>query len=360
MYQINDLLDLMIEAEASDLHLQVGQSPCLRIHGSIEPVEGPILTAEVTETIMRAITPERHLKNAQEKGNADFSFEYVNNVRFRVNVHKTKQRYGLVLRQIPSRIFSFEQTGLPEQIRELLYKPRGLFLVTGPTGSGKSTTLAALINYINENRKGNIITIEDPIEFYHNHKKCLVVQREVGSDTMSFSDALRGALREDPDVILVGEMRDLETIQAAISAAETGHLVFGTLHTTGAGETVDRIIDVFPNEAKEQVRIQLANSIQAVVAQVLCKKTGGGRVPAFEIMVRTTGIAQMIREGKTFRIASELQTNSAKGMVLLDDYLEKLYKKGLIEADEVLVFGRDTKTLKEHLALAGYVASNEE
>lgn len=349
MYEMDDLLDLMIEADASDLHIQVGQTPCLRISGSLEPVEGPVLTPEATEAMMRAITPERHLKSAQERGSADYSIEYTNNVRFRVSVLKAKRAYGMVLRQIPSSIFTFEQTGLPEPIRDLLYKPRGLFLVTGPTGSGKSTTLAALINYINEQRKANIITIEDPIEFYHPHKQSLVVQREVGSDTESFADALRGALRQDPDVILVGEMRDLETIQAAVSAAETGHLVFGTLHTTGAGETIDRIIDAFPDEAKEQIRTQLAGSIQAVIAQVLCKRVGGGRVPAFEIMVRTTGIAQMIREGKTYRIGSELQTNASKGMILLDDCLEKLYKEGLITQEEVMIYGRDTKTLDEHL-----------
>ncbi len=350
MYEISDLLDLMVEAKASDLHLQVGQSPCLRICGELEPVDGPVLTAEDTERLMLSITPERYLEKAKTQGSADFSIENKNNVRFRVSVLKAKQHFGMVLRQIPNKIFSFEQTGLPEQIRDILYRPRGLVLVTGPTGSGKSTTLAALINEINENCKANIITIEDPIEFYHQHKKSLIVQREVGSDTVSFADALRGALRQDPDVILVGEMRDLETIQAAISAAETGHLVFGTLHTTGAAETVDRIIDVFPDETKEQVRTQLAGSIQAVIAQVLCKRIGGGRIPAFEIMVITTGISQMIREGKTFRIGSELQTNSAKGMMLLDDCLERLYRQGLIAEEEVFAYGKDTKTLRDHLA----------
>ena len=255
----------------------------------------------------------------------------------------------MVLRQIPNDLFTIPQIGLPDKIKDLISRPRGLILVTGPTGSGKSTTLASLINWINEHHDGHIITIEDPIEYYHDHKQCIVTQREVGNDVGSFADAIRGALRQDPDVILVGEMRDLETIEAAVGAAETGHLVFATLHTTGAARTVDRIVDAFPADMKDQIRTQLASSVVAVISQVLCKKEGGGRIAGFEIMVTTTSISQLIRENKTYRIASDIQTGSVHGMISLDAHLLSLYNRGLISADEALTKSQDPNPMREKL-----------
>jgi twitching motility protein PilT len=263
-YEMNDLLDLVVEQGASDLHLQVGQPPTLRISGSMAPIDGPALTATDTEKLMLSITPDAHVSNVKLNGGADFGFAFGEKARFRVSVLRAKANYGLVLRQIPFKMFGLRDIGLPDKIRELLYRPRGLILVTGPTGSGKSTTLASMVNYINESRDGHIITIEDPIEYYHGHKRCVVTQREVHVDVPNFSEAIRRALRQDPDVILVGEMRDLETIEAAISAAETGHLVFGTLHTNSAAKTVDRIVDAFPANMKDMIRTQLASSLVAV------------------------------------------------------------------------------------------------
>jgi twitching motility protein PilT len=242
---------------------------------------------------------------------------------------------------------------LPDKIRELLYRPRGLILVTGPTGSGKSTTLASMINYINENRDGHIITIEDPIEYYHAHKRCVVTQREVHSDVPSFAEAVRRALRQDPDIILVGEMRDLETIEAAISAAETGHLVFGTLHTNGAAKTIDRIVDAFPANMKDMIRTQLASSIQAVISQVLCKKIGGGRIAGYEIMINTTSIASLIRENKTFRINSDIQTGANLGMITMDTHLMSLFNRELITADECVEKAQDPVLMRDKLVTGG-------
>jgi twitching motility protein PilT len=259
----------------------------------------------------------------------------------------------MVLRQIPFKIFGLRDIGLPDKVRELLYRPRGLILVTGPTGSGKSTTLAAMINYVNENRDGHIITIEDPIEYYHAHKRCVVTQREVHVDVPSFSEAIRRALRQDPDIILVGEMRDLETIEAAISAAETGHLVFGTLHTNSAAKTVDRIVDAFPANMKEMIRTQLASSLVAVISQVLCKKVGGGRVAAYEIMVNTTSIATLIRENKTFRISSDIQTGANLGMITMDTHLMSLVNRELVSPDEALEKAQDPVVMREKLVQGG-------
>ena len=309
-YEMNDLLEIVVEQHASDLHLQVGQAPTLRLSGSMTPVDGPALTPMDTENLMLAITPDTHVQNVKLNGGTDFGFAYLDKARFRVSVLKAKGNFGLVLRQIPNKMFGLREIGLPDKVKELLFRPRGLIVVTGPTGSGKSTTLASMINYINENREGHIITIEDPIEYYHDHKRCIVTQREIGVDVPNFSEAIRRALRQDPDVILVGEMRDLETIEAAISAAETGHLVFATLHTNGAAKTIDRIVDAFPSNMKDMIRTQLASSIQAVLSQVLCKKIGGGRIAAFEIMINTTSIASLIRENKTFRINSDIQTGA--------------------------------------------------
>lgn len=335
-YEMNDLLELMVDQGASDLHLQVNQSPTLRISGTMVPVEGPKLSAEGTESLMKAITSTSNQEKLKTTGGADFGFAYQNKARFRVSVLRAKGNYGIVLRQIPNDLFRLSDIGLPDKIKELISRPRGLILVTGPTGSGKSTTLASMINWINENHDGHIITIEDPIEYFHDHKKCIVTQREVGNDVTSFASALRGALRQDPDVILVGEMRDLETIEAAVGAAETGHLVFATLHTTGAARTVDRIVDAFPADMKDQMRTQLASSIIAVISQVLCKKTGGGRIASFEIMVTTTSISQLIRENKTYRIASDIQTGASRGMISLDAHLLSLFNRNLISAEEAL------------------------
>lgn len=350
---MNDLLELMCDQGASDLHLQVRQAPTLRINGAMVPVDGPKLDEQNTEDLMRAITSTAHQEQLKTQGGADFGFAYESRARFRVSVLRAKGAYGIVLRQIPNELFKLSEIGLPDTIKELISRPRGLILVTGPTGSGKSTTLASMINWINEHRDGHIITIEDPIEYYHEHKNCIVTQREVGIDVGSFADAIRGAMRQDPDVILVGEMRDLETIEAAVGAAETGHLVFATLHTTGAARTVDRIVDAFPSAMKEQMRTQLASSIVAVISQVLCRKVGGGRIASFEIMVTTTSIAQLIRENKTYRITSDIQTGASYGMIGLDAHLLSLYNRDLISADEALSKSQDPAAVKSKLIESG-------
>jgi twitching motility protein PilT len=352
-YDMNDLLELVVEQNASDLHLQVGQPPTLRVSGSMVPIDGAALTPEDTEKLMLAITPDKHQQGVKLEGGADYGFAYLEKARFRVSVLKSKGNYGLVLRQIPNKMYSLREIGLPDKVRELLYRPRGLILVTGPTGSGKSTTLASMINYINENRDGHIITIEDPIEYYHPHKHCIVTQREIGVDVPSFSEAIRRALRQDPDIILVGEMRDLATIEAAISAAETGHLVFGTLHTNGAAKTVDRIVDAFPANMKDMIRTQLASSLQAVISQVLCKKVGGGRIAGYEIMVTTTSIAALIRDNKTFRISSDIQTGANLGMITMDTHLMSLVNRELLSPDEAVEKAQDTVAMREKLLSMG-------
>jgi len=352
-YNMNDLLELVVEQNASDLHCQVGQPPTLRISGSMLPIEGEELTPFDTEQLMLAITPDHHQQHVKLNGGTDFGFAFSDKARFRVSILKSKGNYGLVLRQIPNRLFSLRDIGLPDKLKELLFRPRGLILVTGPTGSGKSTTLASMINYLNENRDGHIITIEDPIEYYHPHKRCIVTQREIGVDVPNFAEAVRRALRQDPDIILVGEMRDLETIEAAIVAAETGHLVFATLHTNGAAKTIDRIVDAFPASMKELIRTQLASSLQAVVSQTLCKKIGGGRIAAFEIMITTTSIQSLIRENKTFRITSDIQTGANLGMITLDSHLTSMYNRELITADEALERAQDTTTMREKLLASG-------
>jgi twitching motility protein PilT len=352
-YEMNDLLDLVVDQNASDLHLQVGQPPTLRLSGSMLPIDGPALTPTDTEKLMQSITPDSHISNVKLNGGADFGFAFGEKARFRVSVLRSKGNYGMVLRQIPYKMFGLRDIGLPDKIRELLYRPRGLILVTGPTGSGKSTTLASMVNYINEHRDGHIITIEDPIEYYHAHKRCVVTQREVHVDVPSFSEAIRRALRQDPDIILVGEMRDLETIEAAISAAETGHLVFGTLHTNSAAKTVDRIVDAFPANMKDMIRTQLASSLVAVISQVLCKKVGGGRVAAYEIMVNTTSIASLIRENKTFRISSDIQTGANLGMITMDTHLMSLVNRELVTPDEALEKAQDPLVMREKLVQSG-------
>ena len=349
-YEMNELLDLVVEQNASDLHLQVGLPPTLRLSGSMTPIEGDNLTPADTEKLMLSITPDSHISNVKLNGGADFGFAFGDKARFRVSVLNAKGNYGMVLRQIPYKMFSLRDLGLPDKIRELLFRPRGLILVTGPTGSGKSTTLASMINYVNENRDGHIITIEDPIEYYHNHKRCVVTQREIGSDVPSFAEAIRRALRQDPDIILVGEMRDLETIEAAISAAETGHLVFGTLHTTGAAKTIDRLVNAFPVNQQEQIRIQLSTVLQAVISQLLIPRVDKpGRVAVFEIMINTPSIAALIRDNKTFRINSDIQTGAKYGMVTLDGFLLEKYAQGMIAREEVITKSQDPVTIQQKL-----------
>src|SRR5438046_622081 len=317
--QIDRLLETTVRRNASDLHLAVGKPPTLRMHGHLRELQTKVLDSEDTTALMKSITPERIQQEFDETGSGDFGFAYGEAARFRVSIFKQKGVASLVLRRIPNNIMTFEQIGLPKMAEQICRRPRGIFLVTGPTGSGKTTTLATMINYINENFERHIITMEDPIEYYHKHKKSIVVQREVGVDVPSFPEALRRALRQDPDVMLVGEMRDLETIQSAITAAETGHLVFGTLHTTGAQGTVDRIIDVFPTNQQEQIRTQLSTSIIGILSQALLPRKPKGLVAAYEMLVVTPAVANLIRENKTFRIPSSIQTGKNYGLQLLDD-----------------------------------------
>ena len=350
-YSMSDLLQLVVSEGASDLHIRVGVSPTIRVHGILHRVEGPACKPEDSEELMRSITSEDHIQHTREAGGADFAFAFGDVARFRVSVFKEKGNFGMVLRQIPSKLLTLEQIGIPLSVRELLYKPRGLVLVTGPTGSGKTTTLASMINIINEERDdAHIITIEDPIEYYHKHKKAVVTQREIHVDVPNFAEGLRRALRQDPDIILVGEMRDLETIDAAITAAETGHLVFGTLHTTGAAKTIDRIVNAFPTNQQEQIRIQLSTVLQAVVSQLLLPRADKpGRVAAFEIMINTPSVSALIRDNKTFRINSDIQTGAKYGMVTLDGFLMEKYTTGFISREEVITKSQDPTTILQKL-----------
>jgi twitching motility protein PilT len=352
--QIDRLLDTVIKQGASDLHLTVNRRPCLRKSSRLVDLQTKVLDADDMVTLMKSITPDRSQQELQEEGTTDFGFAYGDAARFRVSVFRQKGNLAIVLRQIPNRILTFEQIGLPPICRELIRRPRGLFLVTGPTGSGKTTSLATMIDHVNANLDRHIITIEDPIEYYHVHKQSIINQREVGVDTPSFSEALRRALRQDPDVILVGEMRDLETIESAIRAAETGHLVFGTLHTTGAAGTINRVIDAFPTNQQEQVRVQLSTSLICVLSQVLLRRIDKpGMVAAYEFLVVTPAISNLIRENKTFRIDSAIQTGKKFGMQLLDDHLWALYSRGMIGADEMIDKGKDPGELTEKVHRAG-------
>ncbi|MDP3920024.1 MAG: type IV pilus twitching motility protein PilT [Candidatus Omnitrophota bacterium] len=343
---IEKILNFAIEKDASDIHLTVGRPKSVRLHGDLVSIDDTPLTAEDTEKLAGEITTEEQRKRVEEVGGIDFGFSYENRVRFRVSCFKQQGNYAMVLRLLPSRFYTFEQIGLPKQMIDLLSRPRGLILVTGPTGSGKTTSLATMLNYINENSAKHIITAEDPIEFVHNHKKAIITQREVGEDVPSFAEAVVKALRQDPDVILIGEMRDMATMEAAVGAAETGHLVFSTLHTTGAARTVDRIIDVFPSHQQTQVRIQLASTIVAVISQVLLPRLDGkGRVGCFEIMIATPAIRNLIRENKTYQITSEIQTGLKYGMKALDDHLRELYQAGIISYDIMMAVAQDPKEL---------------
>ena len=347
---MHQLLEAACDFGASDLHLAVGDPPVLRVHGDLQPLDMPVLEPEDTELLMRTICTEAQMESVQNNGGADFGLPFEDRARFRVSVFKQKGRIGLVLRQIPNEMIPLKKIGLPEEINELLYKPRGLILVTGPTGSGKTTTLTSMLDFINVNRAAHIITIEDPIEFYHNHKKSVVTQREIGADVPSFAEAIRRALRQDPDVILVGEMRDLETMGAAITAAETGHLVFGTLHTTGSASTVDRMVGAFPTDQQGQIRMQLSVGLVAVISQLLIPRIDKpGRVAAFEIMVNTPSIASMIRDGNTHRITSDIQTGAKYGMRTLDSHLLELYTSGMISYEEFISKSRDPDTQLEKI-----------
>jgi len=349
---IDKLLQTVVNRKASDLHIAVGQPPVLRLDGHLKRLETKSLEPEDTVALMKAITPERCQQELQEVGGSDFGFAFGTQARFRVSIFKQKGHVGMVLRQIPNRLLSFKDLGTPPVLTELIMRPRGLILVTGPTGSGKTTTLAAAIDHINDTVDHHIITVEDPIEFYHTHKKSTINQREIGTDVPSFAEAIRRALRQDPDVILVGEMRDLETIETAITAAETGHIVFGTLHTTGAQGTVNRIIDVFPTNQQEQIRTQLSTAIIGILSQTLLPKKGGGRVAAYEMLVVTPAIGNLIRENKTFRITSAIQTGGKLGMQLLDDHMFKLWRQGVVEKKDIMIKANAPDELAARIAKA--------
>lgn len=355
-YNMDDLLFKCVESKASDLHITVGIPPMLRIYGELTPVGEEKLEPKDTLEFVRYITNEEQFKKFEEVGELDFSYSLEGVGRFRVNAYHQRGSCALALRSVGLKIPTLEELHMPPVLKSLCVKQRGLVLVTGPTGSGKSTTLAAMIEEINTTSKRHIITLEDPIEYMHKHKKSIVNQREVGSDTRSFANALRAALREDPDVILVGEMRDLETISIAITAAETGHLVFSTLHTIGAAKTIDRIIDVFPPYQQEQIRVQLSAVLEGVISQHLLQLSGGnGRTAALEIMVATPAIRNIIREGKTHQIDSMVQTGGKMGMVTMDMSLASLYRRGIVNYDEAETYCVDKDVFKRLAGMSAIV-----
>jgi twitching motility protein PilT len=348
---IDKLLTTVIQIKASDLHITVGQPPVVRHDGRMRRLDTKTLDADDTTALMKSITPDRCQQEIQEKGGSDFAIQY-GDTRFRVAVFKQKSFIGIVLRRIPSQFLTFEQIGMPEAIRRLIVRPRGLLLVTGPTGSGKTTSLASMVNFLNENYDRHIITMEDPIEYYHTHKKSTVNQREIGVDVPDFPEAIKRALRMDPDIILVGEMRDLATIHAAIEAAETGHIVFATLHTSGAASTINRIIDVFPQEQQDQIRTQLSVALMGVLSQSLLPRKTGGLVAAYEMMVVTAALQNLIRENKVYRIDSTIQTSRKEGMFLLDESLFRLWKDGIVDKEEVLLKSGKAADLAAKIAMA--------
>ena len=357
---IDKLLTTVIQLKASDLHISVGQPPVIRHHGRLRKLDTKVLDSDDTTALMKSITPDRCQQELQEVGGADFAIEFIDGYRFRVAIFKQKGTIGMVLRRIPSQFLSFEQIGMPDAIRSLIVKPRGLILVTGPTGSGKTTSLASMVNFLNENYDRHIITLEDPIEYYHKHKKSTVNQREMGVDCPSFKEGIRRALRMDPDIILVGEMRDLDTIHAAIEAAETGHIVFATLHTSGAASTINRIIDVFPKEQQDQVRTQLSTALIGVLSQGILPRKPEGLVAAFEMMVVTAAIQNLIRENKVYRIDSSIQTGRKHGMFLLDESLFRLWKDGVCEKEDVLLKSSKPAELAAKIAQAERGAYDED
>ena len=349
MLSAKELMGLTIERGASDLHLNPGRAPVGRLDGKLVALVDEELDEAGAEALAKELCDEPQWEELNTVGSTDFGIAHGDGNRFRASVFRQRGRYSAVLRLIPSELLSFEQIGVPEAVQELLSSPRGLILVTGPTGSGKTTTLATLIDWINENSERHIVTIEDPIEYYHSHKQGLVTQREVGSDVPDFPEAMRRVLRQDPDVILLGEMRDLETISAAITAAETGHLVFGTLHTTGSARTVNRIIDAFPANQQEQIRAQLSVSLIAVVSQVLLPRKGGGRVAAFEVMLMTPAVGNLVRKNETNKIQSTIQTSRRMGMVTLDDYLLELVREDAISPKVALEAAQDRADMEARL-----------
>ncbi len=347
---IDRLLETCVKRNASDLHLHVGRPPTLRVHGRLRSLKTQVLEPADTVALMKSVSPERCQQELQEDGGSDFGFAFGDKGRFRVSIYRQRGNVSLALRLIPSRLLTFDEIGLPSIVKDLIRRPRGLFLVTGPTGSGKTTTLATMINFINEQMDRHIVTIEDPIEYYHPHKKSIISQREVGVDVPSFAEALRRVLRMDPDVILVGELRDLETMEAAVRAAETGHLVFGTVHTTGAQGTINRIIDAFPVNQQEQMRVQLSTSLIAILSQLLLpNQKDGGRAGVFEFLVITPAIANLIRENKTFRIDSNIQTGKRYGMQLLDEHLWTLYNDGILSLEDVMDVARHPGSMQERM-----------
>jgi twitching motility protein PilT len=352
--QIDRLLDTVVKEGAADLHLTVGRPPTVRLHGGLVNLKTKVLDSDDMVSLMKSITPERNQQELQEEGGTDFGFAYGDKARFRVSVFRQRGDLALVLRQIPNKLLTFEQIGLPEMCRELIRRPRGMFLVTGPTGSGKTTSLATMIDYINMTMERHIVTMEDPIEYYHYHKKAIVNQREVGNDVPTFAEALRRVLRQDPDVILVGEMRDLETIESAVRAAETGHLVLATLHTTGAAKTIDRIVDAFPVTQQNQIRVQLSTALIAILSQVLLSRVDTkGMVAGYEFLVVTPAIANLIRDNKSFRIDSSIQTGKRFGMQLLDDHLWSLYNRGMISAEEMIDKSKNPGDLRDKVHRMG-------
>jgi len=356
MREIDALFHLMCEAGASDLHVSVGMPPFVRKDGVMQALDkaAPPLDADSVVRLLDPITPEKNRHEFAERHDTDFAYEIPGLARFRANLYMDRKGRGGVFRVIPNKILTAEQLGLSPAILQLCSLSKGLVLVTGPTGSGKSTTLCAMVDYINRNRRDHIITIEDPIEFVHENKQCAINQREVHTHTDSFKNALRAALREDPDIVLVGEMRDLETVAIAIETAETGHLVFGTLHTTTAASTVDRVIDQFPSDRQAQIRVMLSESLRGVISQTLCRKIGGGRAAALEVLIVTPAVSNLIREAKTFQIQSMMQVGKATGMVTLNDALMDLVNKKLVAPEEAYAKAVDKAALEAHLKRVGF------
>jgi len=355
--RLGTLLKDLVESGSSDLHLRVGEPPVFRTQGEIQRHGETPLTSDQLALTLLSIMPERNRAEWKETGDTDFAYEIAGLARFRVNAARDRHGPVAVFRVIPAKVVTIEELGVGKEIQQLCYLTKGLVLVSGPTGSGKSTTLGALIDLMNRERNDHIVTIEDPIEFVHENKRCLITQRQVHLHTESFKTALRAALREDPNIVLVGEMRDLETVAIAIETAETGHLVFGTLHTTTAAQTVDRIIDQFPSDRQAQIRVMLSESLRGVICQTLCKKIGGGRVAAREILLSTPAVANLIREAKTFQIPSIIQTSRKLGMITLNDALVELVEKKQIEPDEAYLRSVEKTTIVSSLKAKGYTVT---